>query len=80
VPYLSGRVVDEAGMIPPDVAQRIETELEALERDTGIRAGRPGSALAAAVARCGEILAEHGVARRPGDVEELPDTLRRSEQ
>jgi putative membrane protein len=47
---------------------------------TGIRAGRPGSALAAAVARCGEILAEHGVARRPGDVDELPDTLRRSEQ
>jgi uncharacterized protein len=37
VPYLSGRVVDEAGMIPPDVAQRIETELEALERDTGIQ-------------------------------------------
>ena len=35
VPYLSGRVVDEAGMIPPDARQRIEQELAAFEQRTG---------------------------------------------
>lgn len=35
VPYLSGRIVDEAGMIPQDVAQRLDQELQALEQATG---------------------------------------------
>jgi uncharacterized protein len=35
VPYLSGRVVDEAGMIPADVRQRIEQKLAAYEQQTG---------------------------------------------
>lgn len=41
----------------------------------GIRAGRPGEALAAAITRCGELLAAHGVARSRDDRDELPDTL-----
>jgi uncharacterized protein len=35
VPYLSGRVNDEAGIIPTDARQRIETELAAFEKETG---------------------------------------------
>ncbi len=35
VPYLSGRIVDEAGMVPPDVAQRLDEKLAALEKATG---------------------------------------------
>jgi uncharacterized protein len=35
VPYLSGRVVDEAGLISAAAKQRIEGELAALERETG---------------------------------------------
>jgi putative membrane protein len=46
----------------------------------GVRAGRPGSALADAIRRCGELLAEHGVARRPDDVDELSDGLHREER
>jgi uncharacterized protein len=37
VPYLSGRVVDEAGMIPAEVRQRIEQKLAAFEQRTGIQ-------------------------------------------
>lgn len=43
----------------------------------GIRAGRAGEALAEAVTRCGELLARRGVERRPDDVDELPDHVRR---
>jgi len=35
VPFLSGRVVDEAGMIPADARQRIEQKLAAFEKGTG---------------------------------------------
>jgi len=35
VPYLSGRVVDEAGIVPPDAAARIEETLRAFEEETG---------------------------------------------
>jgi len=35
VPFLSGRVVDEAGMIPEDARQRIEQKLAAFEQKTG---------------------------------------------
>jgi uncharacterized protein len=35
VPFLSGRVVDEAAMIPADVKQRIEGKLAAFEQRTG---------------------------------------------
>jgi uncharacterized protein len=37
VPFLSGRVVDEAGMIPADARQRIEEKLAAFEKRTGIQ-------------------------------------------
>ena len=42
----------------------------------GIRAGRPGAALASAIARCGELLERHRVVRRADDRDELPDYLR----
>ncbi len=35
VPYLSGRVVDNADLLPPDAEQRIAARLETLERETG---------------------------------------------
>ena len=35
VPYLSGRVVDNADLLPPAAEQAIATRLEALERETG---------------------------------------------
>jgi uncharacterized protein len=35
VPFLSGRVVDEAGMIPADARQRLEGKLAAFEQKTG---------------------------------------------
>jgi uncharacterized protein len=35
VPFLSGRVVDEAGMLPADARQRIEEKLAAFEKSTG---------------------------------------------
>jgi uncharacterized protein len=35
VPFLSGRIVDEAGIIPADVRQRIEPKLAAFEQKTG---------------------------------------------
>jgi uncharacterized protein len=37
VPYLSGRVVDEAGMIPMETRQRIESKLAQVETQTGIQ-------------------------------------------
>lgn len=43
----------------------------------GIRAGRPGEALVAAIRQCGDLLERHGVARRHDDANELPDELRR---
>lgn len=46
----------------------------------GIRAGRPGEALAAAIRQCGELLERHGVARQPDDRNELPDELRRGDR
>ena len=41
----------------------------------GIQDGRPGEALATAIARCGELLVAHGVEHLPGDRDELPDGL-----
>ncbi len=35
VPFLSGRVVDEAGLLPPDRAAALEEELRRLEEETG---------------------------------------------
>jgi putative membrane protein len=43
----------------------------------GMRQGRPGSALAGAIRRCGQLLAAHDLRRRPDDTDELPDELRR---
>jgi len=42
----------------------------------GIRTGTPGAALARAIGRCGELLEQHRVERRPDDRDELPDHLR----
>jgi uncharacterized protein len=35
VPYLSGRINDTANMIPPEVAERLDSQLGRLEADTG---------------------------------------------
>lgn len=43
----------------------------------GIRRGRAGEGLVAAIQACGRLLARQGVARRPDDTDELPDALRR---
>ena len=45
----------------------------------GIRAGRPGEALVAAIHQCGDLLERHGVARRADDANELSNELRRGE-
>jgi putative membrane protein len=42
----------------------------------GMKAGRPGEALAAAVTQCGEILVKSGFTVRPDDTNELPDAPR----
>lgn len=42
----------------------------------GIRARRPTDGLIAAIATCGEILRERGFGIQPGDINELPDSLR----
>lgn len=42
----------------------------------GVRAGRAGDALVAAIGRCGEILDRRGLERRGDDVDELPNRLR----
>jgi len=46
----------------------------------GIRAGEHGRAVAEGVERCGRLLAEHGVHRRPDDRDELADPMRREER
>jgi putative membrane protein len=46
----------------------------------GIRAGKPGEALVAAVRECGDLLERHGVAREADDSNELPDELRRGDR
>jgi putative membrane protein len=46
----------------------------------GIRSGQPGTALASAIRRCGELLVRRGVAARPDDTDELPDQLRMREE
>jgi len=46
----------------------------------GMREGAPGKALAAAIRRCGELLARRGVEVRADDTDELPDQLRLKEE
>lgn len=46
----------------------------------GIRAGRPGEALATAIRQCGELLERHGISRQADDRNELPDDLRRGDR
>ncbi len=46
----------------------------------GMKHGRPAEGLERAIARCGEILAEHGVRRRSDDTDELSDNLRMSKE
>jgi len=43
---------------------------------SGIKQGKPADGLIAAIKECGRLLAQHGVARRPNDRDELPDYLR----
>jgi putative membrane protein len=71
-------VLADAGIhrrVPPGVWEEVVSRAVA-----GMRAGAPGRALAEAVHRCGAILAEHGVARRPDDRDELDNRLRREER
>jgi putative membrane protein len=46
----------------------------------GIRSGRPGEALVAAIRQCGELLERYGVAIRPDDRDELENELRRGDR
>lgn len=46
----------------------------------GIRKGKPGEALAWGIRQCGVLLQEAGIARKPGDVNELADQLRLEER
>jgi putative membrane protein len=46
----------------------------------GIREGKPGEALAWGIRQCGVLLQEAGIARKPGDVNELADQLRLEER
>ena len=46
----------------------------------GIRTGHPGTALAGAIARCGELLERPRVARAADDTDELPDRLQMREE
>jgi len=46
----------------------------------GIRAGRPGKALAGAIARCGDLLERHQLAPAADDADELPDRLQMREE
>lgn len=57
--------------VPPGLWQQLMVELV-----DGVAAGKAASALERTVRRCGEILAEHRVERRPDDLDELDDRLR----
>jgi putative membrane protein len=59
-----------------------EEDWEAITRRLagGIRGGRAGPALIEAIHACGELLERHGVERRPDDVDELSDELRRERE
>ena len=57
--------------VPPGLWQQLVVELV-----DGVAAGKAASALERTVRRCGEILAEHRVERRPDDLDELDDRLR----
>ncbi|HEX6204011.1 MAG TPA: hypothetical protein VF100_13495 [Thermoanaerobaculia bacterium] len=50
------------------------------ETVAGLRAGRPGEAIAAAVRQVGCLLVDHCVPRRPDDSDELADRVRREER
>lgn len=67
-------ILADAGInrsVPKDTWKVVVDELVG-----GIRAGRAAEAMQRAVTRCGEILAEHEVALRPDDTDELPDAPR----
>ncbi len=71
-------ILADAGInrsVPKDTWKAVVDELVA-----GIRAGRAAEAMRQAVTRCGEILAEHEVALRPNDTDELPDAPRLRER
>ncbi len=46
----------------------------------GIRAGRPGKALAGAIGQCGDLLERRQVVRAADDTDELPDRLQMKEE
>ena len=54
--------------VPQEEWDRIVAQITA-----GIRGGAPGKSMAAAILACGDLLARHGLARRPDDQNELPD-------
>lgn len=57
--------------VPPALWQKLVAELT-----DGVAAGEAAAALERTVRRCGEILADHRVERRPDDLDELDDRLR----
>lgn len=61
--------------VPPGAWDEVVAEAVA-----GLRAGRPGPALVAAVGRIGALLAAHGVARTEDDRDELANRVRREER
>lgn len=71
-------VLADAGIhrrVPPGAWDEVVADAVA-----GLRAGRHGAALAAAVTRLGELLAEHGVPLAADDADELSDRVRREER
>jgi putative membrane protein len=67
-------ILADAGInrsVPEGTWQKLVDELV-----TGIKAGRAAEAMRETVVRCGEVLAEHEVVRRPDDIDELPDAPR----
>jgi putative membrane protein len=71
-------VLADAGIharVAPGEWEQIAADLAA-----GIRRGEAAAALIAAVGRCGRLLEERGVARRPDDADELADEPRLSDE
>jgi putative membrane protein len=71
-------VLADAGInrrVPPGAWDEVVADTVA-----GLRAGRHGAALAAAVTSLGELLVEHGVPLAPDDADELANRVRREER
>jgi len=68
------RILRDSGVeerVPPEAWDEITEDLA-----LGLRAGRKGASVVAAVEACGHLLVTHGVERRPDDTNELSDEPR----